>query len=578
MKTTTRLLGFLAPYRWWIALAVFFGVLTVATNTGLLATAAYLISAAALHPLLIELTAAIYLVRIFGISRAFVRYAERIVSHDVTFRLLGNLRAQLYTRLEPLAPARLAAYRSGDLLARMIRDIDDLQNLFQQVAGPVLIAVTSAVVMVVAFSLFSPLLAVVGLAFLVVTGAGVPLLARSLGREAGRRELVVRAELNAQLIDGVQGVQDLLALGRAGDQRQRIATLSTELSGLQRRMASITGLEQALSDLGTSLALWTILLLAIPLVGDGTIRGVYLATLGLIMLGSFEAVRPLGRAFQFLGRTLSAGERVFEIVDAEPEIVDPATPRTAPVRASLSFDDVSFAYGPDETLVLDHVSLELPPGKHLAVVGPSGAGKSTIANLIVRFWDPTSGTIRLGEHDLRDFAQEDLRAHVGLVSQNTRLFTNTLRANLRLAKLDATDDELHAALHRAQLGDLLARLPEGLDTWIGEQGLRFSGGERQRLAIARLLLKDAPLIILDEPTANLDPLTERDLLATLLDLFHGRSLLLITHRLVRLEQLDEILVLDHGRIIERGTHRALTQSDGLYQRMLEVQDEVFAVG
>ncbi|HEX3722519.1 MAG TPA: thiol reductant ABC exporter subunit CydC [Nitrolancea sp.] len=577
MRTLTRLLGFLSPYRWRIALAIFLGVLTVATNTGLLATAAYLISAAATHPLLIELTAAIYLVRIFGISRAFVRYAERIVSHNVTFKLLGSLRTRLYRKLEPLAPARLADYRSGDLLARMIRDIEELQNLFQQVAGPALVALASSIATVVAFAVFSDVLAVVALAFLVLTGVGIPLLARYLGRDAGRRELTVRAELNAQLIDGVQGVQDLLALGRDGDHRQRIARLSDELSRLQRRMARITGMQQCLSDLSTNLALWTILLFAIPMVHDAQIRGVYLATLGLIMLGSFEAVRPLGRSFQFLERTVAAGERIFEIADSEPLVVDPAVPCASPESALLEFRDVSFSYGPNESLILDQINFTVQPDSRVAIVGPSGAGKSTIANLIVRFWDPISGEIRLGQHDLRDYAQEQLRGQIGLVGQNTRLFTSTLRANARLGKPNATDDEIEAVLRRAQLDELLQRLPEGINTWLGEQGMRFSGGERQRLAIARVLLKDAPLLILDEPTANLDPLTERDLLDALLELFQDRSLLLITHRLVRLEQMDEILVLDGGRIVERGTHVELAHAGGLYQRMLEVQDQVFAL-
>ena len=577
MKPLVRLLGYLVPYRWRIALGVFLGVLTVAANTGLLATAAYLISAAARHPLLIELTAAIYLVRVFGVSRAFVRYAERIVSHNVTFKLLGSLRSNLYQRLEPLAPARLSSYRSGDLLARMIRDIDELQNLFQQVAGPLLVALASSIATVAAFAFFSNLLAVVALAFLVLTGVGVPLLAHRLGRDAGRRELALRAELNAQLIDGVQGVQDLLALGRADDQRQRIAQLSDELSGLQRHMARISGVQQSLSDLSTNLALWSILLLAIPLVHDARIQGVYLATLGLIMLGSFEAVRPLGRSFQFLERTVAAGERVFEIVDSEPQVTEPPILRPLPASTLLEFRDVSFAYGPDEPLALDRVSFTVQPGAKVAIVGPSGAGKSTIANLVVRFWDPTSGEIRFGGHDLRDYAQEPLRGQIGLVGQNTQLFTSTLRANVRLGKPKATDDEIETALRRAQLDELLLRLPEGLGTWLGEQGMRFSGGERQRLAIARVLLKDAPLLILDEPTANLDPLTERDLLAELFDLFQDHSLLLITHRLVRLEQMDEILVLDHGRVVEQGTHAELSQSGGLYQRMLDVQNEVFAL-
>ncbi len=577
MKTLLRLLRRLTPFRWRISLAVFLGLLTVATNTGLLATAAYLISSAAHHPLLIEMTAAIYLVRVFGISRAFVRYAERLVSHNVTFKLIGSLRVFLYRRLEPLAPAELAGYRSGDLLARMMRDVEELQNLFQQIAGPVLIAIAAALLTFATLSVFSGLLGVVAILFLAAVGVGVPLLTQWLGKRAGKREPVLRAELNAQLVDGVQGMQDLLALGQAEHHQRRIAELSAELGRLQRRMARISGMEAGLSDLGTNLAVWTILLLAIPMVHDARIEGVYLATLGLIMLGSFEAVRPLGRSFQFLGRTITAAERIYEVADREPVVLDPADPCPVAESTLLQFDDVSFAYAADEPRVLDGVSFEGRPGRKIAIVGSSGAGKSTIANLAVRFWDPTAGAVRLGGQDLREYSQQDLRSRIGVVSQETRLFNATLRANLRIAKPDATDDELIEILHRARLDEMLSGLPNGLDTWIGEQGMRFSGGERQRLAIARALLKDAPLLILDEPTANLDPVTEDAVLASIFELFCDRTILLITHRLVRLQEMDEILVLDAGRIVERGEHVSLSHEGGLYQRMLDVQDEVLSV-
>ncbi len=577
MTTVTRLLKLLVPYRWRIAGAVFLGMLTVATNTGLLAIAAYLISAAAKHPLLIELTGAIYLVRICGISRAFVRYAERLTSHNVTFRLIGSLRVALYRRLEPLAPAELSGFRSGDLLARMMRDVDELQNLFQQIAGPTLVAVVSALVTVAVFHVFSDLLAVVALAFMMLVGVGVPLTARSLGRRAGRREPALRAELQAHLVDGVQGMQDLLALGREADHRRRIAELSDELARLQRRMAQITGFEQAMSDLGTNLAVWSILLLAIPMVHDARIQGVYLATLALIMLGSFEAIRPLGRAFQFLERTSAAGERIFEIVERRPSVQDPAAPIALLDSTSLEYRNVTFGYGASESPALANVTFRLNPGARIAVVGPSGAGKSTIANLAVRFWDPISGTVCLGGVDLRDLTQEDVRREFSVVDQETKLFSTTLRGNLRLAKPDATDAELFEVLRLARLDELVERLPKGLDTWLGEEGMRFSGGERQRLAIARALLKDSPILILDEPTANLDPVTEREVLDSIFDLFQSRSILLITHRLVHLDELDEILVLNDGRVAERGTHLDLAGTDGLYRRMLDVQEEVFAV-
>jgi ATP-binding cassette subfamily C protein CydC len=472
-------------------------------------------------------------------------------------------------------------------------------------------------------------LAWTALAFLIVTGFGVPLLAGMLARGLGKRQLALRAELNAHIVDGIQGVQDLLACGRASDQERKIAKLQSALGWIQRRMAFITGLQQALNDLLMNLALWTLLILAIPLVITKAIDGVYLGFLGLVILASFEAVQPLGQAFQFLGHSLAAGERVFKVTDATPQVRDAssqeergvlavgagversregvlappwggvgdpllahempyATPwrckhplsasTTAPaptatekpVGHTLEFDHVHFSYSPDENEVLSEINFSVSPGKRVAIVGASGAGKSTIVNLVLRFWDPTRGVIRLDGQNIREYALADLRKIVGVVAQDTYLFNDTIRGNLLLARTDASDNDIEQALQHAQLADFVRQLPRGLGTWVGEQGLRLSGGERQRLSIARTLLKNPSLLILDEATANLDPVTERDLLAALDVLMQGRTTLIITHRLINMEWMDEILVLDEGWIRERGTHDQLFKAEGLYHQMFNV--------
>lgn len=577
MRMFWRLLGFLNAYRWQVALAVLLGVATIGSNMGLLTTAAYLISAAALHPLLGELMLALYLVRFFGVSRAVFRYTERLVSHDVTFRLLLSLRSWFYSRLEPLAPARLSAYRSGDLLSRLVKDIEELENVYLRVVSPVIVAVLISLLTFGLFYLFNPLLAWAALGFLAATGVGVPVLVKRLARGLGRRQLELRAELDSQIVDGFQGVQDILAFGRSGSQQARVDSLNRKLGRVQGWMALITGLQNSLSDLMMGLAMWTLLIFSIPLVVAGQINGVYLALLALAILSSFEAVQSLGQTFVTLDRSLSAAGRVFEVIEARPQVEDPPRSLPAPVSPSLEFKDVSFAYGPGEPPVLEHVSFTLSPGKRIAVVGPSGAGKSTLVNLILRFWDPVEGEILLGGHSLPEYAQEDLRRAIGVVAQSTYIFNETLRENLLLTRPDATDAELEKVLEQARLSEFVSRLPQGLDTWAGEQGVRLSGGERQRFAIARTLLKDASLLILDEATANLDPITERELLAEVRRLMQGRTTLMITHRLVEMELMDEVLVMDKGRIVERGTHEELIRVEGLYQRMLEVQNQMLVV-
>jgi ATP-binding cassette subfamily C protein CydC len=566
-----RLLGFLKPYRWRVALAILLGVATVISNVGLLATAAYVISAAAIVPYLSMLVIPVYLVRLFSVSRAASRYAERLASHDVTFKLLGNLRTWFYARLEPLAPARLARYRSGDLLSRVVKDVEELENVYLRVVSPLVVAIVVSLITFLVFHAFGTAMALAAAGFLVATGVGAPLLVRLLSRGLGRRQLELRAELGARVVDGVQGIQDLLVFGGEERERREIFTLAGKLDRAQGRTALVTGLQGALADLMAGLALVAILVLAVPLVAAGEVRGVYLAFLALVMVGSFEAVVPLGTAFGFLGRSVHAGERLFEVIDAEPEVVDPPEPLRTPDDVTLEFDRVSFGYGEGVPLALEDVSFTLRPGSRVAVVGPSGSGKSTLVNLALRFWDPVSGEVRLGGHGVRLYAQEDLRTRIGVVSQNSHVFNDTLRANLLLADPGATDAALHGALARARLEGLVERLPRGLDNYVGEQGLALSGGERQRLAVARALLEDAPLLVLDEASANLDTITERELMAEIRDLMRDRSMLVVTHRLVALETMDEILVLEKGRIVERGTHEELVHAAGLYRRMLDVQ-------
>jgi ABC-type multidrug transport system fused ATPase/permease subunit len=375
-------------------------------------------------------------------------------------------------------------------------------------------------------------------------------------------------------VDGIQGVADLLASGAERRHQRRVERLSLELGGLQGRMARIGGLEGALGGLFMNLATLAVLAVAIPLVSSAELDGVYLAMLVLIVLSSFEAVLPLPQAFQYLNSSLEAGRRLFEIVDADPAILDPARPADRPEEFALRVRDLRFSYVPGEPPVLTGISLDLAQGRLVAVVGPSGAGKSTLVHLLLRYWNYRVGHILLDGQELRAYDQETARSMMAVVSQHTHLFNASIRDNLLLARPEAAEPEVIQAARQAQIHDFIQSLPQGYDTWIGEQGLRLSGGQRQRLAIARAILKDAPILILDEPAANLDALTEREVAASLQAVAAGSATLLITHRLVGLEAADEILVLRAGRIAERGKHRDLMQMGGLYRRMWDLQNQV----
>jgi thiol reductant ABC exporter CydC subunit len=421
-----------------------------------------------------------------------------------------------------------------------VDDIETLENFYARVIVPPVVAVLVTVLGSVILGNFDWTLAVALVFFLALTGVALPLFMRRLSRGAAASSAGLRGALLAATADDLQGLPELLAYGAAGRARERVAQVTAELERERARLAGLRGLSHALAALFTGLAALTVLLLAIPLVTGGQIAGVYLALLPLTAIAAFEAVQPLAMAYEHLAQSRAAAERLFDLIDAAPPITDPINPATPPLTHGLTIRDLDFAYEPDGPAVLAGLDVAIPPGGRLALDGPSGAGKTTLVNLLLRFWEYDGGSIRLGDVELRSLAAEDARRLIGVVSQQTYLFNTTIRDNLVLARAGAPDDALWAVVEAAQLGDFLRGLPHGLDTRVGENGLQLSGGERQRLAIARALLKDAPVLILDEATANLDPVTEAAVWTALARLMDGRTVLVITHQAAGLRHVDAV--------------------------------------
>jgi thiol reductant ABC exporter CydC subunit len=383
---------------------------------------------------------------------------------------------------------------------------------------------------------------------LVAGGLLVPAAAGRLGRAAGLRQGAARAELTADLVEILRGGPELVVCGREEDALARVYARSNELARLARRDGLVAGLGDALTILVAGLTVTGVLAVAVAARDTGTFDRVLVATVALLAMSSFDAVNPLPAAARELSATLAAGRRVIELTEREPAVRDPATP-LAPPRdgAVVALEAVTARYAPGERPALRGFDLRLEPGKTVALVGPSGAGKTTVANLLLRFLDPEDGRVTIDGRDLREYGQTDVRRTFALAGQNAHLFDSTIRANLSLARPSASDADLENALRRARIGEWVTSLPEGLDTLVGEEGTRLSGGQRQRLTLARALLADAPVLVLDEPTAHLEPDVAEELVRDIFSAAGDRSVLLITHRPEGLDLVDEIVALDDGR-------------------------------
>ena len=555
-----------------LVLGTLAGLAAAGAAVGLMSLAGWFIAAAAVAGLA-PATAVLFNfflpsigVRLFAILRTAARYAERVFTHEATFRILESLRVWFYRRIEPLAPAGLWRFRSGDILNRIVSDIEALDNLYLRVLSPAAVALLVSFLVCSVLAAFDGGIAATSGLLLALAGIGVSAAAARAGAAAGRAIAVRSADLRVRLVEVLQGLAEITLFGAAAEHLGHTDQSQSDLIAAERRMAIIQGGAIAAVSLLCGAAVLAALYAGSGLVADGRLSGAALVLIVFTVMASFETVVGLPAAAQFLSRTRSAGRRLLDVVESPPAVVFAASPPAAPDGFDVVFDGVSFRYRPELPRALDSVRLTIPQGRRVAVVGESGAGKSTLASLLVRFFDPETGAIRIGGREIRSLSESDLRRAIVVLSQQSHLFSATIRENLLIAKRDAGEAELRAALAAARLIDFVDALPDGLDTWVGEAGQLVSAGQARRLAAARAILRDAPLWVLDEPTEGLDRVTEAELVHSLLELTAGRTVLWITHRLVNLQQMDGIIVLEHGRVADLGTHAELLARNQRYAR------------
>ncbi|MEU0189733.1 thiol reductant ABC exporter subunit CydD [Streptomyces afghaniensis] len=553
-----------------LGLALLLGSLALGSAVGLMATSGWLISRASQQPPVLYLMVAVTATRAFGIGRAVFRYAERLVSHDAVLRMLADTRVAVFRRLERLAPAGLRRTRRGDLLSRLVADVDALQDYWLRWLLPAGAAVVVSAASVGFTAWLLPEAGAVLAAGLLAAGAGVPLVTGAVARRAEHRLAPARGVLATRVADLLTGTAELTVAGALPARTAQAREADGALTRIASRAATATALGDGLTALISGLTVTAAALVGAQAVAAGRLDGVTMAVVILTPLAAFEAVLGLPLAVQYRQRVRRSAERVYEVLDAPEPVGEPEQPRQAPASPfPIAVKGLAARHAGQDRDALAGLDLTLEEGRRVAVVGPSGSGKTTLAQVLLRFLDADAGSYTLAGVDAYALHGDDVRRLVGLCAQDAHLFDSSLRENLLLAKKDATEDDLRTALGRARLLDWAGGLPDGLDTLVGEHGARLSGGQRQRLALARALLADFPVLVLDEPAEHLDLPTADALTADLLAATEGRTTLLITHRLAGLEAVDEVIVLDQGRVVQRGAYEELVAVDGPLREMAQ---------
>ncbi|MGW1770572.1 thiol reductant ABC exporter subunit CydD [Streptomyces sp. NPDC002104] len=560
-------------------LGLFLGALAVGCSVGLMAVSGWLISRASEQPPVLYLMVAVTATRAFGMGRAVFRYAERLVSHDAVLRMLADLRVSVFQRLERIAPAGLRSHRRGDLLTRLVADADALQDYWLRWLLPVGTALLVGTGSVAFTAWLLPGAGAVLAAGLLAAGVGVPLVSAVCARRTERRLAPARGELATRVADLLTGTAELTVAGALGGRRAAAKESDRTLTGIAARAAAVTGLGSGLSALVTGVTVVCAAAVGADAVAGGRLSGVAMAVVVLTPLAAFEAVSGLPQAVQYRQRVRRSAERVYEVIDTPAPVTEPERPEALPASPfPLRLTGLAARHPGQERDALSGLDLTLEAGRRIAVVGPSGAGKTTLAQVLLRFLDQHEGTYTLGGTDARALDGDDVRRIVGLCAQDAHIFDSSVRENLRLAAPGADESRLREALAAARLLEWAEGLPDGLDTLVGEHGERISGGQRQRLALARALLADFPVLVLDEPAEHLDLATADALTADLLAATEGRTTVLITHRLAGLEEVDEVLVLDGGTVVQRGPYAELAEAPGPLRALLRREREADGTG
>jgi ATP-binding cassette, subfamily C, bacterial CydC len=544
MSNLWRLLRLYKPYTAWVLLGILLSTITLLANISLMAVSGWFIASMAIAGVTgvsMNYYSPAAIIRAAAIFRTVGRYAERLVTHEATFRFLSGLRVWFYTRLEPLVPSALEGVRSGDLLSTIRSDIDTLSNLYIRVIVPVSVAIFGVLITSWVMSRYDMTLGLLLSVLLMIAGLLLPYIIAKSGKKPGRSIVEKSALLNSQVVDAVQGMAELTMYGALDHSYLQVTESSRDVIEAQKKMGYVSGLAQAGLLLLMNLAQWLVLLLAIPLTLKAEIEAAELAMLVLFTLAAFESVMPLPEAFRLLGEIQTAAGRLFAVIDRVSPVQEPATEAAEPDHFDIQFQHVYFQYQANTNQVLSDVSFNLESTKKLAIVGPTGSGKSSLIQLLLRYREPQSGDIYLGSKPLADYRSEQLHDWLAVVPQQVHLFNTTIRNNLLLAAPNASDDDLKRVCSLAQLDDFIQQQPDGLETWVGETGIKVSGGQARRIAIARALLRDFKCLILDEPGEGLDSKTETALILALIKQLKDKSLLLITHTQVGLDLMDEVI-------------------------------------